>query len=46
MALIGYMIYLVEGKADTENNPARFFASNRNGIDGSGASAGDRSWST
>ena len=24
MALIGYMIYLVEGKADRENNPARF----------------------
>lgn len=24
MALIGYMIYLVEGKADRENNPVRF----------------------
>lgn len=24
MALIGYMIYLEEGKADSENNPARF----------------------
>lgn len=24
MSLIGYMIYPVEGKADRENNPARF----------------------
>lgn len=24
MPLIGYMIYLEEGKADRENNPARF----------------------
>lgn len=40
MALIGYMIYLVEGKADRENNPTG------NGIDGFGALAGDGNRST